>query len=114
MDVNTTYVIQADITDSDGQSLEQFTALCYAGQLCGNAFGFNHLGLACSVNAVFPKLMASNGIGVQYIHTQTRTRAHMGHTTDMLILNMSATNSHPHYFLLCMQFRTSSIVLSLL
>lgn len=45
-DVNTTYIVQAVITDGSGRSLEQFTALCYAGELCGNAFGFNHIGLA--------------------------------------------------------------------
>ena len=64
MDVNTTYIVQADIKDSSGRSLEQFTALCYAGQLCGNAFGFNNLGMASSVNAVFPKVIASDGISV--------------------------------------------------
>ena len=64
VDVNTTYIVQADIKDSSGRSLEQFTALCYAGMLCGNAFGFNNLGMASSVNYVFPRVIASDGIGV--------------------------------------------------
>ena len=77
-DVNTTYIVQAIITDGSGQSLEKFTALCYAGELCGNAFGFNHVGLAFTGNAVFPKTIASSGIGVQqvYTHTHTHTQTH--------------------------------------
>ncbi len=51
--VNVTFLIHAQILSTDGQMpLENFTAFCYAGELCGKAFGSNPTRkLVYSVNA---------------------------------------------------------------
>ena len=62
-DLNTVYFVRAVIRNS-GKVVENFTVLCYAGELCGNAFGFNSLGLVFTVNALFPKDVSRNSLGV--------------------------------------------------
>jgi len=43
---------------------EGFTALCYAGQICGTAFGYNKHGIALAGNALFPRNVIMNEIAV--------------------------------------------------
>ncbi len=64
--VNATFLIHAQILSTDGlMPLENFTAFCYAGELCGKAFGFNPTRkLVYSVNAVFPKNINPDAVGV--------------------------------------------------
>ena len=64
MDVNTTYLVHARIADpAQPQTVQEFTALCYPGQICGNAFGFNlNTGLVCTSNAVFPKNVNTSAV----------------------------------------------------
>ena len=65
-DMATSYLVSAEILSLDAQMpLENFTAFCYPGELCGNAFGFNPAkNLVFSVNAVFPKKINTNAIGM--------------------------------------------------
>ncbi len=64
--VNTTFLVHAQVQSTDGQMpLENFTAFCYAGMLCGTAFGFNPTQKTVySVNALFPKTINPDAIGV--------------------------------------------------
>ena len=68
INVNNSFVVHARITEpalhpATGPVVEEFTAMCYAAELCGDAFGFNvHTGLAFSVNAVFPKSINTSAI----------------------------------------------------
>ena len=69
IDVNTTFMVHARIVEPGranedaSAASEEFTALCYAAELCGNAFGFNlNTGVAFTVNAVFPKKINSSGV----------------------------------------------------
>jgi hypothetical protein len=49
--------------------VEEFTAMCYAAELCGNAFGFNvNTGLVFSVNAVFPKNINTSAVPRNYLN----------------------------------------------
>lgn len=52
--LNTSYIVRAIILDEEGEVLENFTAFCYPGRLCGGAFSFNQNGLVMSTNALFP------------------------------------------------------------
>ena len=62
IDIYTTYLIHARINGTSGE-MEEFTALCYPGELCGNAFGYNlKTRLITTVNAVFPKKIVSSAI----------------------------------------------------
>ena len=66
--VNTSFVVHARITEPARQgggnsSVQEFTALCYAAELCGTAFGFNlNTGLVYTCNAVFPKNVNTSAI----------------------------------------------------
>ena len=67
--VNSSFMVHARITEpavsanEDASEVEEFTALCYAAELCGNAFGFNlNTGVVLTVNAVFPKKINSSAI----------------------------------------------------
>lgn len=71
INVNTSYMVHARITQPahdtiltrSSSEVEEFTALCYAAELCGNAFGFNlNTGVVFTVNAVFPKKINSSAI----------------------------------------------------
>ena len=69
VDVNNTFVVHARITESSknnngfGAGVEEFTALCYAAELCGNAFRFNvRTGVVSTVNAVFPKTINTSAV----------------------------------------------------
>ena len=53
MYLSTSYIVRAIILNEEGEVLENFTAFCYPGRLCGNAFSFNHLGLVMSTNILF-------------------------------------------------------------
>lgn len=57
MDYNISYLVSAEVFSTDGlMPLENFTAFCYPGKLCGNAFGFNPARrVVLSTNALFPK-----------------------------------------------------------
>ena len=64
IDISNTYLIKARITEpqttntamASSRPMQEFTAFCYPGELCGNAFGFNiETGLVSTVNSVFPK-----------------------------------------------------------
>ena len=66
INVNNSFVVHARITQpthTDPPTVEEFTALCYAAELCGNAFGFNtRTGVVFSVNAVFPKSVNTSAV----------------------------------------------------
>ena len=56
VDIYAAYLVHSRITTSAPETVEEFTALCYPGELCGNAVGFNlHTGVLSTTNAVFPK-----------------------------------------------------------
>lgn len=60
MSVNTSFVVHARINESAN---EEFTALCYAAELCGNAFGFNlKANLVSTCNAVFPLYINTSAV----------------------------------------------------
>ncbi|XP_065180844.1 beta-alanyl-dopamine/carcinine hydrolase-like [Sycon ciliatum] len=59
--MNTSYLINAQITGNDGTVEEDFAAFAYAGILPGNAFSFNQHGLSFAANAVFEKHLRENG-----------------------------------------------------
>lgn len=67
-DMNTTYIVSARIMSTDAKMpLESFTALCYPGELCGNAFGFNRdKSLVYTVNAVFPENVNTKAVGISW------------------------------------------------
>ena len=57
----TSYIVSAEVTSEDG---DRFTAFCYAGELCGSAFGYSDTtGKVFSSNAVFPKNINTNAVG---------------------------------------------------
>ena len=61
--VNTSYMVHARITNSTSQAAQEFTALCYAAELCGTAFGYNlNTGIVTTCNAVFPKNINSSAV----------------------------------------------------
>ena len=61
--VNNSFVVHARITQRGSGRAEEFTALCYAAELCGNAFGFNtQTGVVFTVNAVFPKTVNTSAV----------------------------------------------------
>lgn len=62
IDLPTGYLVKAQVMEESG-SVENFFAYCYAGQLCGNAFGYNGKGVVTTVNAVFPKNLNTSSIG---------------------------------------------------
>ena len=62
IDLTTGYLVKAQITEESGSS-ENFFAYCYAGQLCGNAFGYNGKGVVTTLNSLFPKNLNTNAIG---------------------------------------------------
>lgn len=66
--VNTSYMVHARITNSTSQAAQEFTALCYAAELCGTAFGYNlNTGLVTTCNAVFPKNINSSAVRKFYL-----------------------------------------------
>lgn len=67
--VNNSFVVHARITEPASGLVEEFTAMCYAAELCGNAFGFNlKTGVVFTVNAVFPKTVNTSAIRKQFYH----------------------------------------------
>ena len=79
INVNTSFMVHVRITrpatpaaSSETSSVqEEYTALCYAAELCGNAFGFNvNAGLVYTCNAVFPKNINTSAVRkYTYIYT---------------------------------------------
>ena len=65
-DMDTTYLVNAEILSLDAHMpLDKFTAFCYPGELCGNAFGFSSTkNLVYTVNAVFPNSINTKAIGM--------------------------------------------------
>ena len=59
IDLSTGYLVKAQVMEESG-SVENFFAYCYAGQLCGNAFG---KGVVTTVNSLFPRNMNTSAIG---------------------------------------------------
>lgn len=59
------YIVDAKILSTDAKMpLESFTAFCYPGELCGNAFGFSRdKRVAHTMNTLFPKKINIKGIG---------------------------------------------------
>ncbi|CAI8008523.1 hypothetical protein GBAR_LOCUS5833 [Geodia barretti] len=67
--VNNSFVVHARITQPGSDLVEEFTAMCYAAELCGNAFGFNvKSGVVFTVNAVFPKTVNTSAIPRNYLN----------------------------------------------
>ena len=63
----TSYMINARIQGSASEPAVEFTALCYPGELCGDAVGFNlHTGILVTVNAVFPKNINTSAVRELY------------------------------------------------
>ena len=70
MDIATGYMVNASLTNGD-----RFLAFCYAGMLCGKAFGYNFATqTAITVNAVFPKVINTSAIGKEFISPHTHTK----------------------------------------
>ncbi len=68
VDMYTSFMLHARITDIDPASMmnttDEFLAFCYAGSLCGKAFGVNFIKrTVTTVNALFPKDVVTNSIG---------------------------------------------------
>ncbi len=64
----TSFMVHARITDIDPKTkkilTDEFLAFCYAGSLCGKAFGINFTkGTITTVNAVFPKDIVTTYLG---------------------------------------------------
>jgi hypothetical protein len=53
--LNNVYIVGAEVLGEDGEVLEKFTTLTYAGHLPGYTMGFNAAGLVYSVNTIYPK-----------------------------------------------------------
>ena len=67
--VNNSFVVHARVVEPASGLVEEFTAMCYAAELCGNAFGFNlKTGVVFTVNAVFPKTVNTSAIRKQFCH----------------------------------------------
>ena len=62
IDLSTGYLVKAQVMEESG-SVENFFAYCYAGQLCGNAFGYNGKGVVTTVNSLFPRNLNTSAIG---------------------------------------------------
>lgn len=61
---NTAYLVTATVFSTDAKMpLDNFTAFCYPGELCGSAFGFNSMDLIFTVNALFPVNVNTKQIG---------------------------------------------------
>jgi hypothetical protein len=65
-DLHNTYMVIAEIVDSQGYLLENFTAYTYAGSLAGKAFGWNAYGLQLSNNALFALNLNYEGVPRYY------------------------------------------------
>ena len=62
MDIVTGYMVNASLTNGD-----RFLAFCYAGMLCGKAFGYNFATqTVITVNALFPKVINTSAIGKKF------------------------------------------------
>ena len=67
LDIYNSYMIHARIQISASEPAVEFTALCYAGELCGNAVGFNlHTGILSTMNDVFPKNINTSAVRELY------------------------------------------------
>ena len=68
MDYSISYLVSAEVFNADGSMLlENFTAFCYPGKLCGNAFGFNPARrVVLSTNALFPKTINTKAFRKAY------------------------------------------------
>lgn len=63
IDSSTSYVLVVQV----GSTNESFLALCYAGELCGNAFGYGlSTRTALTNNALIPKNISTSGVGEEY------------------------------------------------
>jgi hypothetical protein len=75
--VNTSFVVHARITEpaqdtAVSEAVQEFTALCYAAELCGTAFGFNlKTNLVSTCNAVFPKHINTSAVPRNYLNRLT-------------------------------------------
>ena len=54
------YVISAEIIDDNGDKLEKFRAIAYAGQLPGFSMAYNEHGLIFSINTLYPRIIQLN------------------------------------------------------
>jgi len=57
--VNHIYVLNAEILNDKGETVEKFTSLSYAGHLVGYTMGYNSHGTVYSVNTLFPNVYAA-------------------------------------------------------
>ena len=59
------FVVDAKILSANGlMPLESFTAFCYPGELCGNAFGFSRdKRVVHTMNTLYPKNINPKAIG---------------------------------------------------
>ena len=63
VDIYAAYLVHGRITTSAPETVEEFTALCYPGELCGNCANFNlHTGVLSTANAVFPKNINTSAV----------------------------------------------------
>ena len=93
--VNTSFMVHARITNSTSQAAQEFTALCYAAELCGTAFGYNlNTGLVTTCNAVFPKNINSSAVRKFYLT--------LSHSPSVLPPSLpSVVYSYPLSYSLC-------------
>lgn len=54
------YILCAEIIDDNGDKLEKFRTIAYAGQLPGFSMGYNEHGLIFSINALYPRIVQLN------------------------------------------------------
>ena len=71
IDIVTSFMVHARIVDPDFGTTDEFLAFCYAGSLCGKAFGVNFIKkTVTSVNALFPQNVNTTFIGMQSVHAR--------------------------------------------
>lgn len=75
IDITTGYIIEAQIMEESGRT-EEFYAFCYAGDLCGKAFGYNGKGVVTTVNALFPKHVNTSAMARNFINRATLTSSY--------------------------------------
>lgn len=52
--LNNVFIVSAEILDNNGEKVEKFTTLTYAGYLPGYTMGYNDQGFIYSVNTLCP------------------------------------------------------------
>lgn len=53
--LNNIYIVAAEIMGENGEILEKFSTMAYAGHLPGYTMGFNAHGLVYSINTLYPQ-----------------------------------------------------------